>query len=241
VAYGARLESVLGASPRGFESPILRSVPVPAGASVEEGVVSEVRVRPRPGLLAIAVATMLLVTSPLFGVLYWFASANGEWVDVLAAHLVILLLCLLVGARQLLVFTEVDDGRLRGNGIFSPVEEVELGRIARVDLVDTYVGLTPTPVRQLLVRDRDGARLFRMRGNYWRPGDLEKVAASLPVAAVSVTEPIDLREFFGRYPGSAYWFENRRIVTIIGVALGLIAISAITFAAMVLAGEPFAI
>jgi hypothetical protein len=25
VAYGARLESVLGASPRGFESPILRS------------------------------------------------------------------------------------------------------------------------------------------------------------------------------------------------------------------------
>jgi hypothetical protein len=26
VAYGARLESVLGASPRGFESPILRSV-----------------------------------------------------------------------------------------------------------------------------------------------------------------------------------------------------------------------
>ena len=26
VAYGARLESVLGESPRGFESPILRSV-----------------------------------------------------------------------------------------------------------------------------------------------------------------------------------------------------------------------
>ena len=28
VAYGARLESVLGASPRGFESPILRAFPV---------------------------------------------------------------------------------------------------------------------------------------------------------------------------------------------------------------------
>ena len=28
MAYGARLESVLGASPRGFESPILRHLPV---------------------------------------------------------------------------------------------------------------------------------------------------------------------------------------------------------------------
>ena len=28
VAYGARLESVLGASPRGFESPILRQTPI---------------------------------------------------------------------------------------------------------------------------------------------------------------------------------------------------------------------
>ena len=27
MAYGARLESVLGASPRGFESPILRDMP----------------------------------------------------------------------------------------------------------------------------------------------------------------------------------------------------------------------
>ncbi len=27
MAYGARLESVLGASPRGFESPILRNLP----------------------------------------------------------------------------------------------------------------------------------------------------------------------------------------------------------------------
>jgi hypothetical protein len=39
VAYGARLESVLGASPRGFESPILRATPV----SLPDG--NRVRVR----------------------------------------------------------------------------------------------------------------------------------------------------------------------------------------------------
>ena len=48
----------------------------------------------------------------------------------------------------------------------------------------------------VLVRDAGGARLFRMRGNYWNDGDLDRVAEVLPVAPITVTEPIDLRDFF---------------------------------------------
>ncbi|MGN6324334.1 hypothetical protein [Pseudolysinimonas sp.] len=203
----------------------------------------EVRVRPRGALLRTASITSLLVTSPLFGALYWFTADDhdGSWAEVLAIHVVVLALCVLVGARQLTVFTEVRDGVLRGNGIFSPVEEVALDRIARVDLVNTYVGLTPGPVCQLLVRDAAGERLFRMRGNFWHDGDLTRVAAALPVAPITTTEPVDLRDFFRDYPGSAYWFENRPWIAGVGIALGVIAIAGVAAGAMLISGERFGI
>ena len=149
----------------------------------------------------------------------------------------VLVLCVLVGVRQLTVFAEVRDGMLRGNGIFSPVEEVALDRIARVDLVDTYVGLTPMPIRQLLVRDAEGVRLFRMRGNFWHVGDLEEIAGALPVAPVTTSEPLDLRDFFRDYPGSAYWFEDRRSITALSILVGIVAVVAVAAVAMLLAGE----
>jgi len=162
---------------------------------------------------------------------------RGTWLQVVIPHALVLIGCVLVGVRQLTVFTEVRGGRLRGNGIFSPIEEVEFARIARVDLIETYVGLIPSPVRQLLVRDADGRRLYRMRGNFWRPGDLDAVADALPVTATKVTEPIDLRDFFRAYPGSAYWFENRRAVTVTAVVLGGLLIVGIAVGMIALVGE----
>jgi hypothetical protein len=196
-----------------------------------------VRVRPRSDLLRTAAITALLVTSPMFAILYWFTVPRGTWLQVLVPHVLVLFACVLVGVRQLTVFTEVRGGRLRGNGIFSPIEEVELARIARVDLVETYVGLIPSPVRQLLVRDADGRRLFRMRGNFWPAGDLDAIADALPVTPIKVTEPIDLRDFFRAYPGSAYWFENRRAVIVVAVALGGLIIVGITAGMIALVGE----
>jgi hypothetical protein len=198
-----------------------------------------VRIRPRAGLLGTAAATSLLVTSPLFGVLYWFAVPSGNWPVVLAAHVLVLIGCVLVGARQLTVFAEVRDGRLVGNGIFSPTEVVELDRIAVVDLVGTYVGLKPAPVPQLLVRDAEGRRLFRLRGNFWHPGDLERIAEALPVPTTTASEPVDLKEFFRRYPGSAYWFENRPALLVAAIVLGVVAVAAVAAATIAVTGEPF--
>lgn len=199
---------------------------------------ADVHVRPRGALLRTATITSLLVSSPVFGALYWFTIPSGMWLEVVVMHIVVLALCVLVGARQLMVFAEVRGGRLRGNGIFSPVEEVEVDRVARVDLVNTYVGLTPGPVCQLLVRDAEGARLFRMRGNFWHDGDLARIAAALPVSPVTTTEPIDLRDFFRDYPGSAYWFEDRRALSIVSIVIGVIAVAGVAAAAMLVVGEP---
>ncbi|GAA2072452.1 hypothetical protein GCM10009840_01350 [Pseudolysinimonas kribbensis] len=200
-----------------------------------------VRVRPRTGLLWTAVLTLLLVTSPLYGALYWFAIPHGQLLPTLSGHIVIVLVGIAIGMRQLAVFAEVRGGLLRGNGIFSPLIEVEVSRIASVDLVATYVGLRPNPVQQLLVRDASGRRLFRMRGNFWPASDLVRLAAALPVPTTVTAEPIDVKDFFRRYPGSAYWFENRPAVTAVGIVLGLAAVAAVAAGAIALAGEPFAI
>jgi hypothetical protein len=198
-----------------------------------------IRIKPRAGLLGTAAVTSLLVTSPLFGVLYWFAIPAGRWPVVVVAHVVVLIGCVLVGARQLTVFAEVRDGRLVGNGIFSPTEVVELDRIAVVDLVGTYVGLKPAPVPQLLVRDAEGRRLFRLRGNFWHAGDLDRIAEALPVPTTAASEPIDLKEFFRRYPGSAYWFENRPVLLVAAIVLGVVAVAAVAAVMIAFTGEPF--
>jgi hypothetical protein len=200
-----------------------------------------VRARPRTALLGTAVLTLFVVTAPLYGVLYWLAVPRGLLWQTLSGHVAILVIGSAVGARQLAVFVEVRGGRLSGNGIFSPTVHAELSRIDRVDIVATYVGMRPAPVRQLLVRDAEGRRLFRMRGNFWGDDVLTHVAAALPVTPALVAEPIDLPDFFRRYPGSAYWFENRPAVLAVAIVLGVAAAVSVAAGAIALSGQPFAV
>lgn len=184
-----------------------------------------VRVRPRRSLIVTALASIVLVMLPIFGVLYWFGAENDRILLVVVVHVALIAAAVLVLLRQLSIDTTVTDTELSGRGIFSPMLRVPLERIARVDLVPTYVGHAPEPTVQLLVRDAAGKRIFRMRGNFWAPGDLEKVAGALPVPANVATEPIPLDEVFAAFPGSAYWFENRPLLIgtmlLVALALGL--------------------
>lgn len=166
-------------------------------------------VRPKRDLLVTGLLSTLLVMVPIFGVLYWFAVDHDAILTVLAGHVVVLLAAVALLVRQLTVSTVVTSHEIRGRGIFSRMVRVPLERIASVHLVPTFAGHHPEPVLQLLVRDAAGRRLYRMRANYWAPGDLERVAAHLPVPAEVGAEPMTLREFFAAYPGAAYWFENR--------------------------------
>lgn len=171
-----------------------------------------VRVAPRRDLLRTATLTFLATSVPLAILLSWYAVPRGQGLVVVAAQGIAVAAFLAVGARQLTVHTEVTATELRGSGIFSPLERVPLERIASVDLVPTFVGSGAERITQLLVRDADGARLFRMRGNFWPPGALERVAAALPVEPRVARETVSMREFFHAYPGSAYWFENRPVL-----------------------------
>lgn len=191
-----------------------------------------VHVRPRRSLLTTAFFSILLVTVIIFGVLYWFSIEHGTWRIVLVLNIVVVVASVAVLLRQLSVFTEVTETELVGRGIFSPVERVPRSAITSVALVPTYVGQAPEPVTQLLARDAEGKPLFRMRGNFWNPGDLEAVAAALNVPVTTVSETLSLRDFFRLYPGSAYWFENRPIVRVL--VLGVLVVVALVIAVSVM-------
>lgn len=197
-----------------------------------------VTVRPRRSLITTGVVSVALAMIPLFGVLYWFSIEHNSWLVVFVVHLIVTALFILAAVRQLTVFSAVTETELIGRGIFSPMVRVPLSKIAAVHLVETYVGQAPESVTQLLVTDEEGKRLFRMRGNYYRDGELKALAAALPVPTQTTAEPIGITEFFRTYPGSAYWFEHRPILRIVVFAVSLVLALAIAAWVMTILGMP---
>ena len=196
------------------------------------------RVRPKHSLLSNALASIVLGTTPIFVVAYWFASSRGGVELVAITHAAVLVIGLLLLWRQLRVHCAVTDDELVGNGIFTPLVRVRLDRIRRVMLVPTYLGAAPDPVLQLLVIGDDGRGLFRMRGNFWHAADVRALAGALPVPVEELTDPITTREFFTSYPGAAYWFEHRRPLQVAVVTVGLLLALAAAVWIMGLLGLP---
>jgi hypothetical protein len=91
-----------------------------------------VHVRPKRSLLGEAFAAIVLGTTPIFAVVYWFTSTHGGMELAIAAHAVVIAIGLLLVWRQLRVFCAVTDHELIGNGIFTPLVRVELASIRRV-------------------------------------------------------------------------------------------------------------
>jgi hypothetical protein len=195
--------------------------------AVDEAQRMRVHVRPKRSLLGEAFAAIVLGTTPIFAVVYWFTSTHGGMELAIIVHAVVIAIGLLLVWRQLRVFCAVTDHELIGNGIFTPLVRVKLASIRRVQLVPTYLGAAPEPVLQLLVTGDEGRRLFRMRGNFWRASDLRELAAALPVPVEETREVITMSEFFAGHPGAAYWFENRRPLQVaIATVLLLVALAA---------------
>jgi hypothetical protein len=208
--------------------------PVSTGSDREDSSVTDdtvLRIVPRRSLLVSTLVSTLAIVVPVSALFFWFAIPRGQGIFVVIALVTAVVAAFVVLLRQLTVDTVLTATELRGRGIFSPMVRVPLDSIASVVIVPTYVGQAPDPILQMLVRDTAGRRLFRLRGNFWHPGDLRKVANALPVATTSVAEPMTLPEFFAAYPGSAYWFENRPWVTValfavviaicVGIAVGV--------------------
>lgn len=196
------------------------------------------RIRPKYSLLSNAFAAIVLGTAPILGVSYWFAAARGGIELVVIATAMVLIGGLLLLWRQLSVYCAITDTELIGNGIFSRLVRVKLADIREVQLVPTYLGAAPEPALQLLVTGDGDRRLFRMRGNFWHAKELRAFAGALPVPVETVTEPMALQDFFRAYPGSAFWFENRRPLQVAILAVGMLIALAAAVAVMSALGLP---
>jgi len=191
--------------------------------------------RPKRSLLITGVVALVAALIPVVVAL---VVLRGDWLPTVLVGSMAVVACVVLGIRQLTIHVRLTDRELSGNGIFSPMVRVDLDDVHEVLLVPTFVGAAPDPVLQMLVRDATGRRLFRLRGNFWDDGLLEKLAAALPVPVQTVAEPVTSKAFFETYRGSEYWFENKpglRIAAILGA--GLLALAVAAGAMLTLGGE----
>lgn len=177
---------------------------------------------PSTSLLRTTMASVLLVTVPVFGVLFFLGLKNGTWPLAVAGMALTLLACA-IGVKQFRsIFIGVTATTIEERGLFGSRTSTSLASAASVALVSIYSRGLPDPVNQLIVSDAEGRRLLRMRGSYWTLDAMRSVIASIDLTPSLPTDVMTRKEFFTAFPGAAYWFDRRPALfwsIIAGVAL----------------------
>jgi hypothetical protein len=75
-------------------------------------------------------------------------------------------------------------------------------------LVELYEGSTLDTLPQLFVVGHDGRTLLRMRGRFWAPEDLERVAEHLDAPVSRLEESLTLPQLRRRSPRLLAWYER---------------------------------
>jgi hypothetical protein len=91
--------------------------------------------------------------------------------------------------------------------------------VASTYLVDTHTSNSPELLPQLLMLDAKGGRLLRMRGTFWSRDDMLRIAQATGAPLTVQTEPMTLKEFYALHPGTAYWYEGKLWLAIVGIVL----------------------
>lgn len=168
-----------------------------------------VRVWPQKGLVRSGIMTLIIVPLPLIGVLIFLRLPAGA----LPAAAATVFVCLAIGFWTLTLFKgtsigitadAIEEVGFFGQKIVSLKED-----IGSVVLVHTYYGELAETHPQLIVRNRDDQRMLRMRGTFWTEESMRTVANELGVTLDEPPTPMTARQMFSRYPGTAYWFEDR--------------------------------
>lgn len=153
--------------------------------------------------------TLIVVPLPLIGVLVFLRLPEGALPAAAAAALV----CLAIGFWTLNLFKGTSIGvtadAIEEVGFFGQKTVSLKEDIGSVALVHTYYGELAETHPQLIVRNRDNQRMLRMRGTFWTEESMRIIAGELGAVIEEPTAPMTARQLFSRYPGTAYWFEDR--------------------------------
>lgn len=220
MAYGASLESWLGASPRGFESPILRHSnigwvqaqrPQPGFESPVLRHLVATRLRPHRHLLWRGIGAIQAFCVPAFGVLLFLTVPDGPWVAVVVCEVITLLLLALAIYRYLRLGIWVDAAGIAERGFFFTRRRIPLAQIGSMVSASTFLGGGADTVPQLFVCDPGGRTLVRMRGQFWSLESMVAVMTILDAPLVEIEHPVSLAELQRTHPGLLYWFEQHPV------------------------------
>jgi hypothetical protein len=197
-----------------------------------------VRLSPRALLIRNIILSVLFISIPVFGVLFFLGLRNGSWPVAVVGEAISLLICALGYALHRATYIGITDSTIEERGFLGLRTSVPKADVANIVFAHTYTNASPEAVPQLVITDAHGNRLLRMRGVFWTLESMRSVIASMDVPATSHHEAMSVREFFTRYPGAAYWFENRPVLVTIATIGILAAVGAVVLLLVHLVGAP---
>ncbi|MDZ4044270.1 MAG: hypothetical protein U1E32_00645 [Rhodoglobus sp.] len=198
------------------------------------------RVRPRESLVRAGAVALVIGGIPLFGVLYWLSLAQGSWRRVLAVNVTVAAIALFAWIRHRRAYTEVGESQLVKQAYLRR-RVVDRDRIASTLIAHTWRPGSSESIPQLLVLDRAGECLVRLRGTVWSLESMETIAEALGVPSTVETHTMTLREFYAEHPNTAYWYEGRPWITVAGIVAGFAVAFLATSWIMMAIGAPSAL
>ncbi|MBC7725324.1 MAG: hypothetical protein H7146_11350 [Burkholderiaceae bacterium] len=197
-----------------------------------------VRVRPRRSLARHGALAVLIVSVTLIATLALIGVSPSRWPGVIAAEAVLLAVAVLVYIVYRRTVIAVSTVELVECSYSGRELRVDLANISRAAIHRTYRTHATDSTLQLIALDSSGRTLLRMRGVIWSDDNIREVALALGVPVGDFPDPVTSAEFFATYPGSAFWFENRRSVRVFGIlGVALLSLSVI-LGLMVATGIP---
>lgn len=197
-----------------------------------------VRVGPRRSLVRNGALSYILLSLPLFGALYFLGANRGTWQIALTVHLGTILLVSFGYLIYRRTYIGVTATEIHERAVLGGVTAIPLSRVHRAILISTYRSSSTETTQQLLLCDADDARLLRMRGIFWTESAMRAVAAVSGAPLEEDPNPMTSKAFFELHPGTAYWFENRPVLTALAVVVALVAVLGLVLGLMVLMGIP---
>ncbi|MFM9920554.1 hypothetical protein [Lacisediminihabitans sp. H27-G8] len=199
----------------------------------------EVWLRPRRSLLWSGILILIIVPIPIVAMLVTLGLPSGSWrVSAITEALVIVLF--FVGLYLLrTTYVVISADHFTERGFFRPAVVTPISEVRSMVLAQTFSSSSSETLPQLILRNARGERILRMRGVFWTEESMRQAATAIGTPLEEPAEPLTSKQFFELYAGTAYWFENRRSLTIgVIVLIGLVCIG-IVLGLMVLLGLPF--
>ncbi len=192
-------------------------------AVANEGYGGDLRLRPRRGLLWSGVLVLIIVPLPIVATLITLGVPNGSWPIALIGGAI----SIVVFFTGLFLFRTTDivisSTQITERGFFSRSTSTPISAVNSLVLAHTFRTSSSETLPQLIVRNDRNERILRMRGIFWSEQTIREAAAAIGSPLEEPVDAVTSRQFFEKYPGSAYWFENRRglriaIVAVIGLS-----------------------